>query len=295
MARFEDPNMTAAIAARWRLALADAELRDGDDVILHVFDGMNEPGEPGAMAVEPGSSAWEVAAYEFPFVAQQADRSRANCEVYEVLAYAGFSDRSQLAVLRHELEHVRQRRLALYLLRASTAIQRGLIAAPLPTLVARSLYIALPTERAADAAGRHLAIEALGPPTADEAGKGHDVLLFGPDDGPSEEEIRWRMLANMMILPASTADAAIACFKVNATREAVLGDLADGLCPDEGRELAERLLRDQRFQTARQRLLDAMKQVGAADPPGSVRDTLRRLVLNAEAAAADAIGVYAVG
>jgi hypothetical protein len=294
MACFDDPNMTTEIAARWRLALADAGLSDGDDAILHVFEGVNEPGEPGAMAVEPGSCAWEVAAYEFPFFAQQADRSRANRDVYEVLGYAGFSDRAQLAVFRHELEHVRQWRLALYLLRSSTAIQRGLIA-HLPLVVARSLYIALPTERAADAAGRRLTVGTLGPPTSDEAGRGHDVLLFGPDDSPSEGEIRWRMLANVMFLPAYTADAAIACFELDVDRGVVLADLADGLCPDEGRGIVERLLTDEDFNAARRRLIDAMEQVGPGDPPAAVRDALRRLVLDAEAAAADAAGVYAMG
>jgi hypothetical protein len=290
----DDPSMTTATAARWKLALADAGLIDGRDAILHVFEGINEPGMPGAMAVEPGSSAWDVAANEFPFLAQQADRSRTNRDIYEVLAYDGFSDRAQLAVLRHELEHVRQRRLARYLLRASTAIRHGLVA-HLPRVVAHSLYIALPTERAADAAGRRLAVATLGPPTAAEAGRGNDVLLFGPDDGPSEDEIRWRMLANVLILPAYTADAAKACFELDFEREVMLGDLADGLCPDVGRGIAERLLNDYGFQGARRRLIHAMEQVGASDPPAPIRDALRRLVLDAEAAAADAAGVYALG
>ncbi len=293
MGCFDDPNMTPGVAARWQLALVDAGLSDGDDAILHVFDGVNEPGAPGGMAVEPGSCAWEVAAYQFPFVAQQADRSRANLGVYEVLGYAGFSDRAQLAVFRHELEHVRQRRLALYLLRVSTAIQHGLLA-NLPPVVARSLYIALPTERAADAAGRRLALDALGPPTADEADRGHDVLLFGPDDGPSDAEIRWRMLANLMILPVYTADAAIACFGLDVERGVVLGDLADGLCPDEGRGIAERLLHDEGFQAARRRLVDAM-ELADQGAPAAVREAIRRLVLDAEATAADAAGVYALG
>jgi hypothetical protein len=294
MAGFDDPNMTTEIAARWQLALTDAGLSDGRDAILHVFEGINEPGMPGAMAVEPGSSAWDVAAYEFPFLAQQADRSRANREVYEVLAYDGFSDRAQLAVLRHELEHVRQQRLERYLLRASTAIQYGIVA-HLPRVVAHSLYIALPTERAADAAGRRLAVATLGPPTPNEAGRGNDVLLFGPDDGPSEDEIRWRMLANVLILPAYTADAAKACFALDFDRGVMLGDLADGLCPDVGRGIAERLLSDDGFQDARRRLIHAMEQIGASDPPAPIRVALRRLVLQAEAAAADIADVYALG
>jgi hypothetical protein len=161
--------------------------------------------------------------------------------------------------------------------------------------VAHSLYIALPTERAADAAGRRLAVATLGPPTANEAGCGNDVLLFGPDDGPSDEEIRWRMLANVLFLPTCTADAAKACFELDLDRGAMLGDLANGLCPDQGRGIVERLLSDEGFQGARLRLVDATERVGASDPPAPIRDALRHLVLNAEDAAADTAGVYALG
>lgn len=56
MACLDDPNVTPAIAARWELALADAGLSDGQDAILHMFDGVNEPTAPGGMAVEPASA-----------------------------------------------------------------------------------------------------------------------------------------------------------------------------------------------------------------------------------------------
>jgi hypothetical protein len=65
MACFDDPNMTADIAARWQLALADAGVSHRD-AILHVFEGINEPGQPGAMAVEPSSpscdTSWSTSA-----------------------------------------------------------------------------------------------------------------------------------------------------------------------------------------------------------------------------------------
>jgi hypothetical protein len=43
MACFDDPNMTADIAGRWQLALADAGVSH-DDAILHVFEGVNAAG-----------------------------------------------------------------------------------------------------------------------------------------------------------------------------------------------------------------------------------------------------------
>jgi hypothetical protein len=258
MAQLTDPKTTREIAARWQLALGDAGLRDGDDAILHVFEGVNEPGLPGAMAVEPGSCACEaeVAGFKFPFRVEEMERSLASRDVYEILIYSGFPPRAQLAVLRHELEHVRQFGLSLYLLRASTAILEGLLA-NVPNALARSLYIALPTERAADAAGRRLSRAALGPATEADRGRGHDVLLLGPDDGPSDAEIRWRMLANLMVLPVWTADAAIACFCLQLSREEALANLADGLCPDEGPGIAELRLHQQKHWLAvAQHMLD---------------------------------------
>jgi hypothetical protein len=117
---------------------------------------------------------------------------------------------------------------------------------------------------------------------------------FGPDDGPSDAEIRWRMLANLMILPVWTADAAIACFRLDLSREEALASLAAGLCPNEGPGIAERLLRDDGFGAARRRLIDTAQRADPDDPP-RMRDLLRCLVLEAETAEVDAIGVYVLG
>jgi hypothetical protein len=294
MACLDDPNVTPAIAARWEIALADAGLRDGQDAVLHMFDGVNEPTAPGGMAVEPGECAWDVAGTRFPFMAQQADRSFASRDVYEILAYSGFSERVQLALFRHELEHARQWRLSRFLLRASAAIEGGLLE-HLPPLVARSLYIAMPTERAADAAGRRLAVSIFGLSPPSEAGRGHDVLLFGPDDAPDDAEINLRMLANLMFLPVYTADSAIARFKLQTDRGIALGVLADELCPGTGWDIARRLLEEEGFQAARRQLVDTLEHIRSEDAPATVREALRRLVLQAEAAAVDAVGIYALG
>jgi hypothetical protein len=156
--------------------------------------------------------------------------------------------------------------------------------AHLPSLV-RSLYIALPTERAADAAGRRLTTTVVGEPPSALRGTGHDVLLFGPDDGPDESEIGWRMLANLMLLPVWTADSAIRRFELTASRRLVLDDLSDALCPGEGVAIGSRLRDAREYQDARRKLISAMEVVEPDDPPQLVRDSFRRLVLGAEAAA----------
>jgi hypothetical protein len=60
-----------------------------------------------------------------------------------------------------------------------------------------------------------------------------------------------------------------------------------------GRDLTKTLLKDDGFQAARRQLVEAMEQIRPDDAPALVREALRRLVLQAEAAAADAVGIYA--
>lgn len=185
------------------------------EAILHVFDGLPRLGAPGATAIEPGACAWEIAGAEgFDFVHEQQMRSFENTAIYEVLTFDGYTERAQLAVLRHELEHVRQYRQSMYLLRASTAIRVGLTTTLCDhRTIAGSLYIAMPTERAADQAGRRLA-----------------VATFGADSG---------------------------------------------------------------FQQARSRLVGGMEAARAIGEPSVVRETLRRLVLEAETAAGEVASVTA--
>lgn len=291
MARFDDPNMTPEIRAQWQLALADAELTDGEDAILHVFDGLPGPGV-GASAVEPGATGWEVEGRRFHFMPEQQERSFANRGIYEVLTYAEYAERAQLAVLRHELEHVRQYRHSEFLLRASTAIKGGLEdhLGNVPALLG-SLYIALPTERAADQAGRRLAVSILGPPRTHERGTGHDVLLFGADDGPPDSEIAPRMVTNLMLLPVWTGESAVRRFELPITEwnRAVLG-LAELLCPGEAEAFVAAVEADGSFEAARQLLINAMRAVAPSDPPEHVRASIREAVLAAEAAGMAAAG-----
>jgi hypothetical protein len=69
--------------------------------------------------------------------------------------------------------------------------------------------------------------------------------------------------------------------------------LADGLCPGTGWNIARSLLEDEGFQAARHQLVRTLEQILPDDAPAVVREALRSLVLQAEAAAADAVGIYA--
>jgi hypothetical protein len=290
-------NVTAAIQRLWLTALADAGIEDVVEAILHVFDGLPRPGASGATAIEPGACAWEIAGAEgFDFVHEQQMRSFENTAIYEVLTFDGYTDRAQLAVLRHELEHVRQYRQSMYLLRASTAIRVGLTTnlRDHRTIVG-SLYIAMPTERAADQAGRRLAVAKFGAAPDSERGANHDVLLlFGRDDGPAGAELAWRMVANLMFLPTYSGQAAIKCFDIpfEDAGRAVLA-LAELMWPGKGGSFASALAGDSGFQQARRRLDAGMEAARAISEPSVVRETLRRLVLEAETAAGDVASVTA--
>ncbi len=289
-------NVTAAIQRLWLTALADAGIEDGVEAILHVFNGLPRPGAPGATAIEPGACAWEIAGAEgFDFVHEQQMRSFKNTAIYEVLTFDGYTDRAQLAVLRHELEHVRQYRQSIHLLRASTAIRVGLTTnLPDHRTIVGSLYIAMPTERAADQAGRRLAVATFGAAPDSERGANHDMLLFGRDDGPAGAELAWRMVANLMFLPTYSGQAAIKCFGLpfEDAGRAVLA-LAELMWPGAGGSFASALAGDSGFQQARSRLVAGMEAARAIGEPSVVRETLRRLVLEAETAAGEVASVTA--
>lgn len=289
-------NVTSAIQRLWLTALADAGIEDEVEAILHVFNGLPRPGAPGATAIEPVACAWEIAGAEgFDFVHEQQMRSFENTAIYEVLTFDGYTERAQLAVLRHELEHVRQYRQSVYLLRASSSIHVGLETnlRDHRTIVG-SLYIAMPTERAADEAGRRLAVAAFGAAPESERGANHDVLLFGRDDGPASTELAWRMIANLMFLPNWSGKGVIMVFDLpfsDAGR--AIGELAEEVWPGKGRAFAIALLNDPGFQQARRRLVAGMEAARAVGEPSAVRETLRRLVLEAETAAGEVASVTA--
>jgi hypothetical protein len=183
----------------------------------------------------------------------------------------------------------------MFLLRASTAIRVGLMnnLAGHETVV-RALYLALPTERAADQAGRRLTVASFGPAPDTERGKNHDVLLFGADDGPAPSELHWRMIANLMFLPNYSGAAAIGCFQLHFTDEArAVRALSELIWPGEGEAFASALASDTGFRQARKRLVDGMEAADPLDEPAVVWQALRRLVLEAETAAGEVAGMPA--
>jgi hypothetical protein len=206
------PPTSASAARLWRMALSDAGLQDGVDAILHIFGGQPDLGSPTGTAVEPGYSAYDVDRVRdaYPFPATHIERSRRFANVYEILTYSGLGEHVLLAVLRHELEHILQYRHNEALTKASKFYAHGL-ASKLgeDSVVFRVFYASLPTERAADAAGRRLACATLGDPATSLRGGPHDTLLFGPDDAPAAEELCSRVTAHLALLPEWFGEAAL--------------------------------------------------------------------------------------
>jgi len=287
----------------WRLALDDARLCEGEDVELFLFDEIPSPSAPPAMTIEPGLCAWEVAGEEFPFLPEDVDRSRGTRDRPQVLIYVDPDSHALLAILRHELEHVLQHRQNPNLLLAAWALAQGLERSVDPgSLSFRALYATIATERAADAAGRQLALRYLGPAPEQLRDGPHKTLLFEQAPGPPASELPTRMIGDLALMPGIAARGSIgSLFDVSATESDALESLADYLLEGSGPALYNTLSEDARIARLRKELARKLDHAKPADAE-EARRLFRGIVMGVEEVALsirrDQLGVtekYAAG
>ena len=279
-------SISASVARLWPLALTDAELRDGVDAILHIFAGQPAPGSPGGTAVEPGGSACTVGRVRdaYPFLDAHIERSRRSANLYEILTYSGVEPHVLLAVLRHEIEHILQYRQTQALTTTSKLYAHG-VASQLgeDSVVFRVLYASLPTERAADEAGRRLARATLGDPANSLRGGPHDTLIFGPADAPAADELCSRTTTHLAILPDWFGAAALDQFPLTCGPRQATGHFCDYLMPGTGIPHAEALAAHPEFRAVKDQILKAGGRLDEhRSSSAETRATLRPLLLQAE-------------
>ena len=266
----------------WRVALDDARVREGD-VEVFLFDGAGLELGPAAMAVEPGLCAWELAGEEFPFSAEDVERSRGTSEGWQILIFADPDPHVALAIMRHELEHVLQHRQNPNLLLVTEALAQGLERYLDPgSLAFRALYAAIATERAADAAGRQLALRCLGPVPEQLRDGMHKTLLFEPTPGPLASELPTRMIGELALMGDIAACGAIGnLFDVDVTAADAIESLADYLLEGSGPALYDALNRDSRITRLREELASQIDHAKPADAD-EARGLFRGIVVRGE-------------
>jgi hypothetical protein len=204
--------------------------------------------------------------------------------VYEILTYSGVEPHVLLAVLRHELEHILQYRQTEALTSASKIHAHGL-ASKLGegSVVFRVLYASLPTERAADAAGRRLAHLTLGAPDLSLRGGPHDTLLFGRDDAPAAEELCSRFIAHLALVPELFGKAALDQLPLKCGALHATAHFCDYLMPGTGIPHIEALTAHPEFRSIRDEILKTGGRLGEHQSSSSeTRAILRPLLRQAE-------------
>jgi hypothetical protein len=104
------------------------------------------------------------------------------------------------------------------------------------------------------------------------------------------------MIANLLFLPVYSGVAAVKRFGMDCNEWEAVGLLTGELWPGTGRAFASALTQDTRFNAARKRLVERIEVVEHSESPATVRESIRRLVLDAEDAAgevADSFGASA--
>jgi len=252
-------------------------------VELFLFDDMGPPSALPAMTVEPGLCAWEVAGEEFPFLPDDVERSRGTREGWQILLFVDPDPHALLAIMRHELEHVLQYRRNPNLLLAAWALAQGLERILDPgSLSFRALYAAIATERAADAAGRQLALRCLGPAPGQLREGMHKTLLFEETPGPQAGELSTRMIGELALMPGIAARGSIgSLFDANVTESDALESLADYLWEGYGPSLYEALTQDSRIAQLRAELAQTIERAKPVDAD-EARRLFRALVVRGE-------------
>jgi hypothetical protein len=272
----------------WQLALDDARPCEDKDVELFLFDDAGSRFPPRAMTVEPGLCAWEVAGDEFPFLPEDVERSMRTREGWQILIFVDAEAHVLLAIMRHELEHVLQHRQNPNLPLTAWALGQGLETSVDPSSLGfRALYAAIATERAADAAGRQLALRCLGPAPEQLRDGPHKTLLFEPTPGPPASELPIRMIGELALMPTIAARGAIGnLFDVDVTAADALESLADYLVEGSGPALYDALNRDSRITRLREDLASQIDHAKPADAE-EARRVFRGVVVRGEEVAVE--------
>jgi hypothetical protein len=207
-------------------------------VRLLTFPGRPDLGMPWGSSVEPGCDAWATCGHQYRFTAVQQQEGAVARDVHQVLVHTGAPAPVILALMRHELEHVRQHHQSLWITRASTALNRSVevLTEDLPGAF-WGVYPLLPAEQDASAAGSRLAHSRCDPLDVLASGAEHGSLLFTERSSGLIEELPARLIGLAALFPFLFGDAVRELFAQQADPHVAAGLLVEELLPPVGREL----------------------------------------------------------
>lgn len=249
--------MAVNVDRLWALARADVAVASDLDVRLMTFPGRPDPGMPWGSSVEPGCDAWMTLGGHYRFTAAEQQQAAVERDCHQVLVHVGASAPIVLAVMRHELEHVRQFEQSLYITRVNTALREEFarIMAGLPGAFL-GLYPLLPAEQDASAASTRLVHRHFDAMTLLTVGVEHRSLLFTDRSSGVPEGLPARLIGIAAIYPVLFGEAVRELFLPQADPDRAACDLMKLLLPRFGEELYAACRLDRAISDARGDLVD---------------------------------------
>jgi hypothetical protein len=253
--------MDARVQALWRTARKDVALPEDLAIGLMAFPGELSAANSLGDSVEPGCDAWEKLGNNYFFTPELQEQAIREQGIHQVLVHAELPDVVLLALMRHELEHVRQHVQSLWITRTSTSLNRAFerCLEPLPGAF-RGLYPHLPCEQDASAAATRLAKEQFSADAVARAAAGHTTLLGTERPSGPYESLPQRLIALAALHP-DLFDAAVRELFLPAVEQEQRPAqvMASGLLGDEdGPRLYAACLVDPEISRVRDRLVHAV-------------------------------------
>jgi hypothetical protein len=267
--------MTEPLDRLWTAARAHARVPDEFAVQLITFHGEPDGEAPWGCWFEPGSDAFKDGRHLFRFSEaerRQAEQGRAG---HQVLVYTGAPDQVLIALMRHELEHVRQFAQGIYVSRAAGILARTfqlLVEPDLPGAF-RGLYPYLPTEQDACARGTALARDSFGPPPLAMLASPHATLLTTASMSGDLASLPARLTGMLAIVPDLAGKAIAERYPTYAAEPMTgLAEVAQGLVPCCGGELLAACMMDPETSRVRDRLPEVIAAAWTASLLGQSKD-----------------------
>lgn len=205
---------------------------------------------------EPGADAFQGAGHQFRFFADEQQQAAEGRAGHQVLICTGAPDRVRIALMRHELEHVRQFEQNLYIMRAAEILSRTFeLLAPELEGAYRGVYPYLPFEQDASARGTELARTSFGAPPMGLLAGPHASLLDTPAMSGAIDTLPTRLIGMLAIFPNDASEVVVERYP-GAGSEPMAGlvALVDGLVPDLGAEILAACIMDPEITQVRERL-----------------------------------------
>ena len=242
----------------WQVAVADA--KPTSDPLLLAFPGPPPADGWWARHFPPNSTAGIASPYSWD--EWQAIDDATTLHRHRVAIYVHNDDRVLLAMMRHELEHVRHAEASRAVYNVAEIVYRSLdlVYGPVGLAGSRAVYNAVPTEREANGASARLVADRFGEVDDVVRYGDHGVLLREPPPEP-RAPLRRRLLAFASLHPAAFEQAV-------AARGHDLNN-ALNILDSRGARLWPRLLADSAVGDARQRVQAAIPTAAAVAAAGA--------------------------